>query len=265
MDFVSILRTNEVLWLAMLVSNFVAILVSFRWFGRGGLYVWIALAAVIANIQVSKTIEVFGLTATLGNIVYAGSFLATDILSERYGKAAARRGVGVGFFAIVTATLLMQLAILFEPAPSDGLHDALSAVFGVLPRIAGASLLAYLISQRHDVWAYHFWRERFPGPLWLRNNLSTIVSQLIDSIVFTVAAFLGVFPLGVLVEIVITTYLFKAAVALLDTPFLYLGVRMGPRKSVVATEVIATNEDGAGDAAADDATKDAADPGVTGE
>jgi queuosine precursor transporter len=224
-DIMTLLQTNEALWLLMLVANFAAILLAFRLFGRAGLYVWIALAGVVANIQVSKTVEILGMTATLGNIVYATSFLATDILSERYGKDAAKRGVGVGFFAVLSVTLLMQLAILFSPAPSDTMHAALREVFGVLPRIAGASLLAYVISQRHDVWAYHFWWERFPGPLWLRNNLSTIVSQLIDSVVFTVGAFLGVFPPGVLFQIVVTTYLFKAVVALLDTPFLYLAVR----------------------------------------
>lgn len=221
MDIMSIVVSNEVLWVAMLLVNFVAVLLAFRFFGRTGLYVWIALAGVVANIQVSKTIEIFGFTATLGNIVYAGSFLATDILSEHFGKDAARKGVGVGFFAILVVTVLMYLAVLFEPAPSDTMHESLVTVFGVLPRIAGASLVAYVLSQRHDVWAYSFWRTRFPGPLWVRNNLSTIVSQLIDSIVFTLVAFVGVFPGGVLVQIVVTTYLVKAVVAIADTPFLY--------------------------------------------
>ncbi len=221
MDIMSVVVSNEVLWVVMLLVNFVAVLLAFRFFGRTGLYVWIALAGVVANIQVSKTIEIFGFTATLGNIVYAGSFLATDILSEHFGKDAARKGVGVGFFAILVVTGLMYLSVLFEPAPSDTMHESLATVFGVLPRIAGASLVAYVLSQRHDVWAYSFWRTRFPGPLWVRNNLSTIVSQLIDSIVFTLVAFVGVFPGGVLVQIVVTTYLVKAVVALADTPFIY--------------------------------------------
>lgn len=230
MAILDLLLRNESLWLIMLLVNFLGILLVYRLFRVQGLYIWIALAAVVANMQVSKTVEILGLTATLGNIVYASSFLATDILSERHGKQAAQRGVGVGFFAIVAVTVLMQLALLFEPAPSDAMQGALQAVFGVLPRIAGASLLAYLLSQRHDIWAFHFWRERFPGPLWLRNNLSTVVSQLIDSLVFTLAAFLGVFPANVLIQIVVTTYLFKAVVALADTPFLYLAVRMDRRR-----------------------------------
>lgn len=218
--------SNEVLWLAMLLLNFVLIMGVFRFFGQAGMFVWIAIAAITANIQVTKTIELFGMTATLGNIVYAGTFLATDILSERYGKDAARRGVAVGFLAIVSATVLMNIALWFQPAPSDSAHSHLSAIFGLLPRISLASLVAYWLSQTHDVWAFHFWKARVPKHLWLRNNLSTIVSQLIDSVVFVLVAFVGVFSAGILLEIVITTYLIKAVVALIDTPFLYLARRM---------------------------------------
>ena len=221
----NIVTSNEALWIGMLIANFAAIIIAYRLFGIVGLYVWIALAGVIANIQVSKTVEIFGITATLGNIVYAGSYLATDILSERYGRSAAARGVGVGFFAILSATLIMQIAVLFEPAASDQVSSSLQVVFGVLPRIAIASVLAYAVSQSHDVWAFHHWKVRFPALLWLRNNMSTIVSQLIDSVVFTVVAFVGVFPTAILVEIALSTYLFKVLVALVDTPFLYLATR----------------------------------------
>lgn len=220
--------SNDLLWIILLVANFVGVLIAWAAFGRTGLFVWIALAGVTANLQVSKTIEIFGLTATLGNIVYAGSFLATDILNERFGAPSARRGVWVGFFAVVSVTVLMVLALEFAPAESDTMQPALVQVFGVLPRIAIASLAAYLVSQQHDVWAYNFWRRVMPGPMWVRNNLSTAVSQLIDSVVFTVAAFVGVFPIGVLLQIVLTTYLIKLAVALLDTPVLYLAIRLIP-------------------------------------
>lgn len=217
---------NEILWIALLLVNFALILIAYRFWGTTGLFVWIALAGITANIQVTKTIILFGMTATLGNIVYAGSFLATDILSEKYGKKDATRGVWIGFFAVVAFTILMQIALVFSPAPFDEMHDSLAQVFGIMPRIVIASLLAYLVSQKHDVWAFSFWKERFPGPLWLRNNLSTIVSQLIDSVLFTLVAFVGVFPAGVLVEIVVTTYILKAIVALLDTPFLYIATRL---------------------------------------
>jgi queuosine precursor transporter len=79
----------------------------------------------------------------------------------------------------------------------------------------------------HDVWAFHFWKEKTNGKmLWLRNNASTLVSQLIDSTIFCLIAFYGVFPTAVLVEILITTVIFKAIVSVLDTPFIYLARRV---------------------------------------
>lgn len=215
---------NELYWIIMLLVNFAAILISYRLFGRLGLYIWVPIAAIIANIQVTKTIELFGFEATLGNIVYATSFLVTDILSENYGKKEATKAVAIGFFSLIIMTVLMQLALLFAPSSSDFAHGSLQTIFSIMPRIAIGSLAAYGISQTHDIWAYSFWKRKRPSQryIWLRNNLSTMVSQLIDTLVFTLIAFYGVFPTAVLIEICLTTYLLKWLVAALDTPFIYL-------------------------------------------
>lgn len=228
---------NELLWPAMLAVNFGLILVSYRIFGKTGLYAWVPLAAIVANIQVIKLVELFGITATLGNIVYASSFLVTDILSEMYGKKQARKAVFIGLFSLVAMTVLMNLALFFTPAPDDFAQDSLAVIFGFMPRIAAASLLAYLVSQMHDVWAYDFWRKRFPGLrfIWLRNNASTMVSQFIDSTVFTVLAFWGVFPPVVLVQIFWTTYLLKWVVGVADTPFIYLARRWHDQGKIPGT------------------------------
>jgi queuosine precursor transporter len=215
----------------MLLVNFLAIIIAYRFWGKTGLYVWIPIASIIANIQVTKTIELFGLTATLGNIVYAGSFLVTDILSENHGKKDAGKAVGIGFFALIVMTLLMNIAIIFEPSSDDFAHGALLTLFSLMPRIALASLVAYGVSQFHDIWAYNMWKQRMPARkyIWIRNNLSTMVSQLIDSAVFSIIAFWGVFPGRILLEIAVTTYLLKWIVAILDTPFIYLASRMKER------------------------------------
>ena len=225
---------NELLWLLMLLGNFGAILVIYRLFGKVGLFIWVPIAAITANIQVLKTIEIFGLTATLGNIVYATSFLVTDILSENYGKSDARKAVAFGFFSIVAVVGLMNLALLFRPHSSDFAHEHLSAIFTILPRITAASLVAYAISQLHDVWAYQFWRNRFPDKrhIWIRNNLSTVASQLVDTVVFTAGAFIGVFPFSVVVEIALSTYLLKVVVAIADTPLVYIARRWKDRGRV---------------------------------
>ncbi len=228
--------SNEILWLILLLVNFFLIILGFRFFGKSGLYMWIPIATIVANIQVIQTIELFGFASTLGNIVYAGSFLITDILSEVYGKKEARKAVWIGFFSVITMTILMNLSLLFTPLEGDSLaeksHESLNFIFSLMPRIVFASLAAYLTSQVHDVWAYHFWRERFPksSQIWIRNNLSTIVSQLIDSAIFVTVAFWGIYDLPVLIEIFATTYLLKWIVALADTPFIYWAVKMEKSK-----------------------------------
>lgn len=218
---------NELLWLAMLLANFLLIIFAYKLFGKWGLIIWIPVSVIVANIQVIQTVNLFGLAATLGNIVYATSFLITDILSENYGKQEAKKAVWIGFFSLISMTLLMNLALYFKPLEGDEFsmvtHQATATIFNLMPRIAIASLTAYMLSQRHDVWAFHFWKRRFhkENQLWLRNNLSTMVSQLIDSFVFTLIAFYGVFETAVLIEIFITTYFLKWIVAVADTPFVY--------------------------------------------
>ncbi|MCK9241031.1 queuosine precursor transporter [Desulfocurvus sp.] len=219
---------NEILWLGFALLDLSMVVVLHRFFGKAGLYGLIVFNLILCNVQVLKTVQLFGLTTTLGNVLYASVFLSTDMLGELYGKAEARRGVLLGFIVLVLATAYMQIALAFTPTPDDFAQPHLEAIFGVLPRIALASMAAYLVSQLHDVWAFHFWKSRTgDAMLWLRNNASTLVSQLLDSSIFCFIAFWGVFPWPVLLEILITTYLFKTIVALLDTPFLYVARHLG--------------------------------------
>ena len=228
---------NELYWIVLLLANFGLILLSYRFFGKMGLFIWVPIAGIIANIQVIQTIELFGFTATLGNIVYASSFLVTDILSENYGKKEATKAIWIGFFSLITMTLLMNLALLFDPTADEfslNTYESIKTIFSFMPRIVLASLLAYIISQKHDIWAFHFWKKRFSssGSLWIRNNLSTMISQLLDSLIFTVIAFYGVFETNILLEIFITTYLLKWIVAAADTPFIYIASKMKSRNLV---------------------------------
>ncbi|MCK4856421.1 MAG: queuosine precursor transporter [candidate division Zixibacteria bacterium] len=214
---------NELLWFLFIVADLSLLLLAFRLWGRVGIYAFIGGSIIICNIQVLVTIELFGMVATLGNIIYASIFLSTDILNEIYGKKEARRGVWIGFFMLFWATFAMQAALLFAPHATDTCMPHLRELFSLYPRIALASLIAYLLSQHHDIWSFARWREITSGRhLWLRNNISTTISQLIDSIVFTTIAFLGVFPFAVVLEILATTFALKVIVAAVDTPFVYL-------------------------------------------
>ncbi len=219
---------NELLWIGFAVVDLTLTLAVFRLFGKSGLFGLIVFNLLLCNIQVLKTVEMFGMTTTLGNILYAGVFLATDILGELYGKKEAQKGVLLGFVTLVMATVYMQVALTFIPAPDDFAQPLLEGIFGLLPRLAAASMVAYLVSQMHDVWAYHFWKRKTNGQaLWLRNNASTLVSQALDTVIFCLLAFWGQYPAQVLMEIIITTFLFKGTVALLDTPFIYLARAIG--------------------------------------
>lgn len=215
---------NEWLWLLMLLINFLAILTAYRLFGKTGLYIWIPIATIVANVQVLKTVDIFSFTATLGNIVYATSFLVTDILCENYGKKEASKAVKIGFFSLISMTVLMYIALKFVPSTDDFSQKSLETIFGVMPRIALASLSAYLISQFHDIWMYNLIKRRFPAEryIWLRNNGSTMISQLLDTTVFCFIAFTGLFPWSVFWQIFWTTYLLKWLVAAADTPFIYI-------------------------------------------
>ncbi len=231
---------NELLWVVMLLVNFGAIIFSYKKFGKLGLYIWIPISAVVANIQVILFVNLFGLEATLGNIVYASSFLVTDILSENYGEEEAKKSVSIGFFSLIMTTIIMQIALKFTPSgfPEATTNlEAVSTIFSFMPRLVVASLLAYLISQKHDIWAYGYWKSKFSHKkhIWIRNNASTMVSQLLDSGIFTVVAFWGVMEGPILWEIFLSTYILKWIVALLDTPFIYLASHMKDKREKNAT------------------------------
>jgi uncharacterized integral membrane protein (TIGR00697 family) len=221
---------NSLLWIGFIVVDLGLVLLIFRYFGKNGLYILIVASVITANIQVVKTVEIFGLVATLGNVLYASIFLATDILNEVYGKKEARRGVWFGFIGVALMTLWMQFGLRFIPHASDFAQGPLNTIFGLMPRIAAGSMTAYLVSQHHDVWAFQFWKRKTRGRfLWVRNNASTLVSQAIDSVIFCLIAFWGVFDTGTWIEILTSTYLLKLVVGVIDTPFLYLAKRLSPK------------------------------------
>jgi len=215
---------NEISWIQLVIVAFLSILIFYRLFGKTGLYVWTGVAMIVCNVQVLKTVVLFGMVGTTGNILYGTTFLVTDILSEIYGKEEAQRAVWIGFLAVISTTVMMQICLKFIPHESDFAQGALETIFGIFPRIVLASLTAYILSQFHDIWAYQVWRKKFPKDqqIWIRNNASTIVSQAIDSVVFCFIAFWGVFPVNIFWSIFLTTYLFKCVVAICDTPFIYI-------------------------------------------
>ena len=224
---------NELIFIITVLVYLGSVLGLYRLFGKNGLYVFAVFATLLGNIAVCKNVDIFGFATTAGNVLYAATFLVTDILSEKYGKKDAAKAVAYSFSVMVLWLLGTQLILWFAPNENDYISESLKTVFGLVPRITAASLVGFIISQRLDVFLYHYiWSRTGSGKskLWLRNNLSTLTSQMIDTVIFTFIAFWGVYPNGVFLSILLTTYLFKAVVALLDTPFMYLSRKITPMK-----------------------------------
>lgn len=227
--------SNEILLVIEVFLTFGILLLAYRLFGKLGLFIWIPIATILANIQVLVSVSIFGLVGTLGNVIYSSNFLATDIISEKYGKKDATRAVAIGFFALIATTVLMNFSLLYTPlgdALSKESYNHVKSIFSVMPRLAFASLLAFLVSQTHDIWAFEIWKRKFAGKkyLWIRNNASTIVSQIIDNGIFTVVAFWGTMPKENILQIFITTFIFKTILSIADTPFVYLATAMHTKK-----------------------------------
>lgn len=179
---------------------------------------------VISQVLASKIVLLGGLVVPAGVLAYSITFVATDVISEIWGKDVAKRVVWGGFISVLISLLLIKGALLL-PAASFWPHEqAFNTILSSTPRIILASFIAYLVSQAHDVWAFHFWKDRFQGRhLWLRNNLSTIVSQVIDTVLFIGIAFYGSMPI---LPIIAGQLIIKWGIALLDTPLVYLLVKV---------------------------------------
>ena len=219
---------NETLFFTAIIVNFLGVTLAYKLFSKTGIYAWVALATVIANIEVVKCVDIFGLPLTLGNVTYGSIFLATDILNEKYGREKAQKGVFLGFFSLLVLTLFTQIDLLYIPSSNDFAQGAMQTIFALTPRICLGSMLAYLVSNTLDVFLYKKIRDILPSDkfLWVRNNAATMTSQLVDTILFTFIAFFGVFPLSIVLKLCFTTYVLKLIIAVCDTPFLYLAKRI---------------------------------------
>lgn len=221
--------SNELLLILSVLLIYGALIGWFYLFGRGGLISFTVLATITANIEVLLLIRAFGLDQTLGNVMFASSFLATDILSELYGKEDAKKAVHVGIATSITFILFTQFWFFYTPSAGDVSMEHLKAIFSSTPRMMTASLLVYAIAQRFDVWAYHmFWKmtEKASGDkrkyLWIRNNGSTLVSQMLNAVLFTVFAFAGTYDVKTIISIIASSYVVFIFTSLADTPMIYV-------------------------------------------
>jgi uncharacterized integral membrane protein (TIGR00697 family) len=176
---------------------------------------------LIANVVSAKIVTLGGLVIPAAIVAYPLTFLMTDVIGEIWGKEQANETVKLGFICQLISLVLIGLAILLPVAPFADNQAEFKGIMAQSFRVVAASLVAYYCSQSWDVWVFHKIREKGTGNKWLRNNLSTMTSQIIDTAIFITIAFIGTVPnIWVMIG---SQYLIKCIYALLDTiPFYYL-------------------------------------------
>ncbi len=196
-------------------------------------------ALILANTLGTKITTLFGVRVSVGIFFVPLLFLVTDVITEVRGKQVAKTFVYISVFILLFTLFMMYFSIKLPANPTWGNQEAFQSVFGSSLRMTMASIIAFFVSQYHDVWAFAFLKRETNGKhLWLRNNLSTIVSQFIDTTLFMFLAFYRIAPkfdVIFIISLIIPYWLFKIVFALIDTPFIYLGakwLRSDARKSL---------------------------------
>jgi len=223
------LANQEALWLTTVFVDLGFTVLLYRLFGKTGLQVAIAMSILLANLQGPKLTVIFGFQTSMGVIFYSSIFFATDVLSENFGRREASKAVWMGFVASIIVLVMMSLSLLYQPTDraatagfANDIHAAFATIVDYTPRFVIGSLLAYLISQSFDVWAFHRIKqmtgERW---LWLRNNGSTMMSQLLDTVIYSLVAWWGIVDLKTALALGAAKYVFKIAIAMIDTIFIY--------------------------------------------
>lgn len=212
---------NELLSILTLILSFILVIVMYKYLGKMGLFLWICLSTIIANIESVKLITLFGIETSLGNILYGSTFLATDIINVKYGEKEAKKTILVGFISMMIMTLFMTLCLLYSPSINDFSQESLKTIFTVNIRVSIASIIAFSISQLLDARLFQMLHKKY-NKLWLSNNASTMISQIVDTIIFSIITYYGLVSNNSLIQIIMSMYLFKFIIALCDTPFIYM-------------------------------------------
>ena len=180
---------------------------------------------ILANTIGTKITTLLGVRVSVGIFFVPVLFLVTDVIGEVYGRREANKFVVIALALLVLTLGMTALAIVLPANPTWGNQEPFALIFGSTLRMTFASIVAFVISQFHDVWSFDFWKRKTGGKhLWLRNNASTIVSQLLDTTIFMFIAFYRMTPkysVSFIVSLIIPYWLFKVVFALLDTPFCY--------------------------------------------
>ena len=213
---------NEViLLLTSIISSFFVVLM---WnLGKERLYSAIIVFLILISAVGGRIVVFFGHNTNTGNIFYSSVFLATYFLIERYGKKEGIRSIWVGTICVTTFSILVWLSVVLHGIGNNLNDDAFMLVFASVPRLTFASLFAYLISQTTNVYLYIYLKNKMKRRyLWLRANISNLVAQLIDSIIFFTIAFSGTTISRNIMDIIITGFVIKIGFMMIASFLIYL-------------------------------------------
>ena len=217
---------NVALLFLEIFCTFGCVVLFNKLFGRYGLLVWVPIASILANIMTAKTVDMFGLSSTMGTVLFSSTFLATDILTENYDVKYARKAVYMGMASVFFYIVSSQIAIQYIPSAFDYAHESMVTIFSLSLRISISSIIMYFVANMADVYLYDKLKSRMQGKcMWLRNNVSTILCNCLENFLFMFMAFIGVYDIGTVVVMALSTSVIEIIAGVCDTPFLYLATK----------------------------------------
>lgn len=217
---------NIVLGIISIIATFSIVVCMEKMFKKEGLYVWISIATITANILVCKSIDILGLTASLGNVMFASIFLATDILSEKYDVKDSRKAVMLAIVSQIIFILATTLAVSYIPSETDLSNESMKTLFSINARVSISSIVMFGASNMLDIYLFEKIKKKFPKQLWLRNNVSTIISNCLENYCFVFFAFVGIYDYSTILSIATTTSILEIIIAICDTPFMYIAKKL---------------------------------------
>ena len=216
---------NLLLVIISIILCFGSLVLIEKLFKKEGIYCFMVFDTITANIIVCKNINIGGIVFTLANVLFSSNFLATDILSEKYSKNDAKKGVYMSLLFAVMFMVSIQIALLYIPDASDIAQKYMKGLFTLNLRTTIASVLMFFLGNIADVHLYNKIKEKIPNKLWLRNNVATITINCLENFLFVILAFIGIYDIKLMLEIALTTCIAEVIIGLCDTPFVYLATK----------------------------------------
>lgn len=215
---------NELIFLTQIISIVIFLLAALK-LGKEAVVTFVCICCILANLFVLKQTTLFGFNATCSDAFTIGATLGLNLLQEYFGRYISRITIVLNFFFLIFYAIMSQIQLGFAPSPFDSMQQHYLPLLQFMPRILIASISVYLIAQITDYIIYgilkHYWHRKF---LVIRNYISIIISQFVDTVLFT---FLGLYGIvDNLWEIIFISYCIKLIAILVATPFVGLSKRI---------------------------------------